>query len=129
MDEGELANVPYDYAAIAPAGAVLFTAGASPLDPEGHVVGAGSHEVQAHRVMDNLLRVLVDHGAGPDDLVRTTIYVVGSRDDLIAVWQVVADRLAPSRPPSTLVGVTALGYAEQLVEVDGVAVLPDTHID
>ena len=124
MSSGELAAVPYDYAAIAPAGSTLFTAGACPLDSDGRVVEPGDHKAQAHRVLDNLLRVLADNGARPEDLVRITIYVVGTRQDLVTVWQVVSARLNPSRPPGTLVGVTVLGWADQLVEMDGVAVLP-----
>jgi enamine deaminase RidA (YjgF/YER057c/UK114 family) len=59
------------------------------------------------------------------DIVRTTVYVASSRQqDLVAVWRVVRDALAPHDPPSTLLGVAALGYADQLVEVDAVAALP-----
>ena len=34
-------GVPYAYAAVAPPGALVFTAGACPLDDRGEVVGAG----------------------------------------------------------------------------------------
>jgi enamine deaminase RidA (YjgF/YER057c/UK114 family) len=115
------AGVPYDYAAVAPPGAVLFTAGACPLDPDGRVVGVADHAAQASVALDNLLAVLAANGARPSDLVRTTVYVVGDRDDLVTVWNVVAERLAPSRPPSTLLGVAVLGYPDQLVEIDGIA--------
>src|SRR4051794_7323436 len=101
MASGELADVPYDYAAMAPIGATLFTAGACPIDAEGQVVAPGDHRAQAHRAIDNLLAILVNHGAGPEHLVRTTVYVVGTHEELGAVWDVIAARLAPSRPPST----------------------------
>ena len=78
--------VPYDYAASAPPGSLLFTAGACPLDAEGHVVGVGDHHEQAVASLRNLLAVLDRHGAGPADLVRTTIYVVGEHTDLVAGW-------------------------------------------
>jgi hypothetical protein len=35
----------------------------------------------------------------------------------------VANRFAPRRPPSTLLGVAALGYTNQLVEIEAVATL------
>lgn len=117
-------GVPYDYAAIAPPGAVLFTAGACPLDPEGHVVAPGDHREQARRALANLLAVLAAHGCGPQHLVRTTIYVVGDREDLVGVWDIVSSGLAPARPPGTLLGVTVLGYPDQLVEIDGIAAPP-----
>jgi enamine deaminase RidA (YjgF/YER057c/UK114 family) len=117
-------GVPYDYAAVAPPGGVLFTAGACPLDPEGRVVAPGDHQEQARVALANLLAVLAAHGRGPQDLVRTTIYVVGDRDDLVAVWNIVSSGLAPARPPGTLLGVTVLGYPDQLVEIDGIAAQP-----
>jgi enamine deaminase RidA (YjgF/YER057c/UK114 family) len=50
--------------------------------------------------------------------------MIGERDDLVQVWDAVAAGLAPSRPPSTLLGVTGLGYPDQLVEIDAVASVP-----
>ena len=114
-------GVPYDYAAVAPPGTLLFTAGACPLDADGRVVAAGDHREQARVALANLLAVLSIHNCGPENLVRTTIYVVGERDDLARVWDAVAAGLAPSRPPSTLLGVVVLGYPDQLVEIAGVA--------
>jgi enamine deaminase RidA (YjgF/YER057c/UK114 family) len=103
---------------------VLFTAGACPLDEAGNVIGPGDPVAQATAALGNLMAVLDLHGAGPRHLVRTTVYVVGDRDDLIRVWDVVAAGLAPYRPPSTLLGVSVLGYRDQLVEIDAIAALP-----
>jgi hypothetical protein len=47
LPEGLFPGVPYDYAAIAPAGSLLFTAGACPLDSDGDVVGPGAPDMQA----------------------------------------------------------------------------------
>jgi len=116
----------YAYAAVVAGGSQLvFTAGACPLDAEGATVGAGDVRAQAAQVMVNLEQALADAGAGLDDVVRTTIYVASSaRRDLVAAWEVVRDALTPHDPPSTLLGVAVLGYADQLVEVDAVAALP-----
>ena len=56
--------------------------------------------------------------------MRTTIYVVGGRDALVRAWEVISSGPAPHRPTSTLLGVSLLGYPDQLVEIDGVAALP-----
>jgi enamine deaminase RidA (YjgF/YER057c/UK114 family) len=117
-------HAPYEYGSVAPAGAVLFTAGACPLDKDGNVVGLGDHVAQAGAALDNLIVALDQFGARPENLVKTTVYVLGDRKDLVAAWNVVADGLAPFRPPSTLLGVSALGYPGQLVEIDGIAALP-----
>jgi enamine deaminase RidA (YjgF/YER057c/UK114 family) len=119
-----LAVVPYDYAAIAAPGGLLFTAGACPLDEQGGVVAKGNHRAQAEKTIENLLTVLEGHDAGPQHLIKTTIYVVGDRSDLVAVWDAVAARLNPYRPPSTLLGVAVLGYQDQLVEIEGIATVP-----
>ncbi len=68
--DGLAPDVPYEYAAIAASGSLLFTAGACPLDHAGVVVVPGDHLAQAHRAVDNLLKVLDHHGAAPEHLVR-----------------------------------------------------------
>ena len=117
-------DLPYAYAAVAPPGAILFTAGACPLDEEGGLIGLGDPLEQARAALGNLKAVLGQHGAGPEHLLRTTVYVVGDRGDLRDVWEVIAADLAPNRPPSTLLGVSTLGYEGQLVEIEGIATLP-----
>jgi enamine deaminase RidA (YjgF/YER057c/UK114 family) len=117
-------SVPYKYASVVAPSALLFTAGACPLDLLGNVIGPGDHAAQATAALANLSAVLAMHGAEDQHLVRTTIYVVGDRDALVRVWDVIAAGLAPHRPPSTLVGVSVLGYRDQLVEIEGIATIP-----
>ena len=121
-----VAAAPYAYAAIAAGGSrLVFTAGACPLNEHGVTLGVGDVVAQARQVMANLAVALGDAGAGLNDVVRTTIYVASpERGDLRVVWEVVAGVFAPHDPPSTLLGVAALGYEHQLVEVEAVAALP-----
>ncbi len=86
-------------------------------------VAPGDHAAQARQALANVLAVLHRHGAGPADLVRTTIYVVGEQPQLVLAWDAIAAGLAPHRPPSTLLGVSCLGWPGQLVEIDGIAAL------
>jgi enamine deaminase RidA (YjgF/YER057c/UK114 family) len=121
---GLFPGAPYAYAAVAPGGAV-WAAGACPLDEEGRVVGRGDRAQQARVAVANLLRALAAAGAGPADILKTTVYVVaGERADLVRVWDAYAAALAPHAPPSTLLGVSFLGYTDQLVEVEAVAIVP-----
>jgi enamine deaminase RidA (YjgF/YER057c/UK114 family) len=117
-------GVPYEYASVVDAGSLIFTAGACPIDAEENVVAVDDVVAQALAAYDNLQAVLERYGAEPKHLIRTTVYVVGTREDLVTAWTAIAEQLLPHRPPSTLIGVTALGYANQLVEIDGVAALP-----
>jgi enamine deaminase RidA (YjgF/YER057c/UK114 family) len=116
-------GTPYEYASIAPEGSLVFTAGACPLDAEGNVVAAGDHEGQARQTLANLKTALADAGSSLDQVLKTTVYVVAhDRSELVRTWNVVEDAFAPARPPSTLLGVSVLGYPGQLVEVEAVAV-------
>ena len=117
-----LAEAPYDYAAIAPEARLVFTAGACPLDPAGNVVAPGDLEAQAGQALDNLFVALAAANSGPELVLKTTVYVVaGDRSDLVRVWNVVAEAFGRARPPSTLLGVSMLGYPEQLVEIEAIA--------
>ena len=56
------------------------------------------------------------------DVVQLRIYVASAdRQDLVDVWDRLATRLGTPAPPSTLLGVTVLGYPGQLVELEAVA--------
>ena len=111
-------GTPYDYSRSA--GELVFTAGACPLDASGGTVAPGDFAAQADRTAENLLAALAIEGVTADDLLKTTVYVVSSRrSDLVDVWNVVAGHLG--RAPSTLVGVSMLGYADQLVEIEAIA--------
>ncbi|HZC52519.1 MAG TPA: RidA family protein [Mycobacterium sp.] len=102
-------------------------AGQCPLDPDGQLVGRGDVVVQANQVIANALEALAAAGASPVDVVKSVIYVVS--DDpgvLAAIWtQLGESELAPAfSTASTLLGVSALGYANQLIEIDLTAALP-----
>ena len=117
-------GVPYAYASIAEPGALVFTAGACPLDENDAVVGAGDVRRQAQQVMANLSEALAAAGAALTDVLKTTVYVASAdRSDLVAAWDVVHAAFGEHDAPSTLLGVTTLGYQDQLVEVEAIALI------
>lgn len=121
------AHVDYAYAATAgPSARVVWTAGACPLDEDGATVAVGDVAGQARQVMRNLRTALNDAGADLTDVVRTTVYVASAdQRDLVAAWEVVREHMGAHDAPSTLLGVAALGYDDQLVEVEAIAVTAD----
>ncbi|MGZ8624609.1 MAG: RidA family protein [Actinomycetota bacterium] len=119
--EGLAAPPGYTHVAIAN-GTLVFTAGAVPIDADGELVGDGDIEAQTEQVLANLLRQLAAGGAGPDDVVKTTVYVASDHDAMIRVWEVV-QRSPIASAPSTLLGVALLGYTGQLVEIEAAAVI------
>jgi enamine deaminase RidA (YjgF/YER057c/UK114 family) len=120
--DGLYAAAPYAYAAVAPPGSLVFTAGACPIDAEGVVTAPGDYVRQAKHAMDNLVTALAAAGVGLGDVLKTTVYVASAdKGDLYGVWQVVAAAFGEHDAPSTLLGVSVLGYSGQLVEVEAVA--------
>ncbi|RYY12840.1 MAG: RidA family protein [Alphaproteobacteria bacterium] len=121
-----LAVAPYAYAAVAPPGRQLVVlAGACPLNSDGSTVAPDDYAAQAVAVLDNLEVALSEIGASLIDVVGTRVLVATmDRTDLGTVWTVVADRFGDHAVPSTLVGVTVLGYPDQLVEVEAIAAMP-----
>jgi len=115
----------YAYAATAPAGSQLvFLAGACPINLDGVVTDVGDYAAQALVAFDNLVLALEAAGASIDDVISTRVLVASSnRSDLVAAWEVVRDAFGEHDPPSTLLGVTVLGYHHQLVEIEAVAAL------
>jgi enamine deaminase RidA (YjgF/YER057c/UK114 family) len=122
---GLYAGAPYHYAAVVDAGRMVFAAGACPIDADGVVVPGGI-QAQAQKAVENLFVALSAAGAAKDDVLKTTVYVASSdQAELVQAWEVIAAAFAPARPPSTLLGVAALGYTDQLVEIEAVAAAPD----
>jgi len=117
----------YAYAATAPAGArLIFFAGACPLNLDGSTAGVGDYAAQAGKAMENLLIALEAAGAGLENVLNTRVLVASSRQrDLVDAWEVVRAAFGAHDAPSTLLGVTVLGYTDQLVEIEAVAAVVD----
>jgi len=117
----------YAYAATAPAGArLIFFAGACPLNLDGSTAGVGDYAAQAGKAMENLVTALGAAGAQLDDVLSTRLLVASSKQsDLVAAWAVFREAFGQHDAPSTLMGVTVLGYTDQLVEIEAVAAVID----
>jgi enamine deaminase RidA (YjgF/YER057c/UK114 family) len=118
----------YAYAATAPAEArLIFLAGACPLNEDGSTAAVGDYAGQAAKAVENMRTALTDSGATLGDVISTRVLVASTRqEDLVAAWKVVRDAFGDHDVPSTLMGVTVLGYADQLVEIEGVAAVLDS---
>lgn len=117
----------YAYAATAPAEArLIFLAGSCPLADDGSTVAVGDYAGQAARCVENLRTALADAGASLEDVISTRVLVASTRqEDLVTSWGVVRDAFGDHDVPSTLMGVTVLGYHDQLVEIEAVAAVLD----
>jgi enamine deaminase RidA (YjgF/YER057c/UK114 family) len=117
----------YAYAATTPATSrLIFLAGACPLNEDGSTAAVGDYAGQAAKVIENLRVALADSGASLNDVIMTRVLVASEqRGDLVTAWQAVREAFGDHDVPSTLMGVTVLGYPDQLVEVEAVAAVLD----
>ncbi|MFF5722780.1 RidA family protein [[Kitasatospora] papulosa] len=117
----------YAYAATAPADArLIFLAGSCPLNEDGSTAAVGDYAGQAAKAFENMRIALADAGASLEDVISTRVLVASSRqEDLVTAWGVVRARFGDHDAPSTLMGVTVLGYYDQLVEIEAVAAVLD----
>jgi enamine deaminase RidA (YjgF/YER057c/UK114 family) len=107
----------------------IYLAGACPLDAEGRTVTPGDVAGQARQCVSNLVTALEAADAGLQDVIFTRVLVATShQEELVEAWEVVHDAFGAHDVPSTLFGVTVLGYRDQLVEIEAVAAVPDEQV-
>ncbi|MGP9538039.1 RidA family protein [Brachybacterium sp. AOP43-C2-M15] len=117
----------YAYAATAPANSRLIVlAGSCPLEADGSTHAPGDYAAQAAKCLENMTTALADAGARVEDVLSTRVSVATTdQRDLVTAWNVVRERFGKHDVPSTLVGVTVLGYDDQLVEIEAIAAVID----
>lgn len=106
-------------------GRVVFVAGQTGLDVDGHIVDGGL-VAQFEQALGNLLVALEEAGGRPDQLASMTIYIIDMDDylekasELGRVWR----RLVGGEYPAMAgVGVSRLWDIDALVEIQGMAVI------
>jgi 2-iminobutanoate/2-iminopropanoate deaminase len=118
-DKAPAAIGPYSQAV--KCGNMLFCSGQIPLDPLSGELVAGDITLQAEQVMNNIAAVLSAAGAGFDDIVKTTIYLVDMAD-FAAVNEVYGRCFTAHKPARSTVAVKSLPRAAML-EIEVLAAL------
>ena len=106
------------------AGDLLFVSGCIALDGEGKLVGGDDVVAQARQVLRNVGAILAAGGAGPQDVVKVTIFLTDV-DDRAKVNPVRQEFFGDARPASTLVEVSRLAVPGAKIEIEAVALVPD----
>ncbi len=108
---------PYSHATAADGW--VFVTGQVPTDPDNDSVPLPEGiEGQAHRVIENLRRVLAGIGSGLDQVVFARVYLTHFERDYAAMNAVYQSYFAPGHLPArTCIGVTGLACGA-LVEID-----------
>ncbi len=106
-------------------GRLVVVSGQVAQNVNGELVGPGDPAAQARQVFENLGRCLAEAGAGFDDVVKLTLFVLDV-GDLPAVREARDAVIDTARPPaSSAVQVSALFAPGYLLEVEAWALVDD----
>jgi 2-iminobutanoate/2-iminopropanoate deaminase len=106
------------------AGNLVFTAGNVGWVPETREVPAGI-QAQTAQALENLKAVLEAAGTSLTHVVKVNIFLT-NMDDFAAMNQVYRGYFPNNPPARTTVGVAALALPNLLIEIEMIALLPDT---
>ena len=107
------------YSQAVSAGNLLFASGQIPLDPVTNQLVEGDIEVQTEQVLKNLMAVLKGVRLGPENVVKTTVYLTDLAD--FAKMNGVYERFLGKDPPArTTIQAAALPRGVK-VEIDLIA--------
>jgi len=126
----DLLPAPSGYSHGTLAGNTLYLGGQTALGADMKIVPGGIVE-QFRQAFGNLLTTLRAVGGRPEDLVSVTLYLTDIPDyqahgkEIGQVWRELAGSVYPAMAG---IGCTALWQPEALVEILGVAVIPDEHL-
>jgi enamine deaminase RidA (YjgF/YER057c/UK114 family) len=106
------------------AGDHVYVAGTVAVDAGGAPFAPGDPGAQASRCLEIIVAALPAAGAGPEDVVRTRIFVTDmSAETQAAVGAAHHGVFAACPPASTLVGVSALAHPDFIVEIEADAII------
>jgi enamine deaminase RidA (YjgF/YER057c/UK114 family) len=111
-------------------GNTLYLGGQIAVDAGARIVPGGI-VVQFRRAFGNLLTTLREVGGEPGDLVSVTIYLTDIPDyqaharEIGTVWRDLAGRVYPAM---AAIGCTRLWHPEAMIEILGVAVIPEDRL-
>lgn len=126
----ETLPVPIGYSHGTLAGNTLYLAGQTALNADMKIVEGGIVE-QFRQAFANTLTTLAAAGGRPEDLTSLTLYITDIPDyqahgrEIGEVWRELA---GPVYPAMAGIGCTRLWQPEAMIEILGVAVIPDDRL-
>jgi enamine deaminase RidA (YjgF/YER057c/UK114 family) len=116
----------FSQVAVVTGGRTIHISGQVAWDRDGKLVAPGDLRAQTVKVLENLRDALTAAGAGFNDVVKFTIYVVDLKaEDRAVISEIRNGFIDTTRPPaSTMIGVSALVVPGARIEIEAVAALP-----
>ena len=106
-------------------GRLVFISGMTARRPDGSIAGVGDISEQTRQVCENIKAAVEAAGGSMDDICRVDVYV-RNMEHFDAIHKVRGQYFKPPLPASTMVEVTKMTSPEYLIEINAIAVLPQT---
>lgn len=117
----------YSQVVIPKPGRLVFIAGNTASDPDGKVVGLGDIRAQTQYTLEKIKRGVEAAGGALGDIVSMTVFTTDARYHP-TVNEVRREFLGSDFPTSTMVQVVALARPELLIEINAIAVVPESSV-
>jgi 2-iminobutanoate/2-iminopropanoate deaminase len=117
----------YSQVVISKPGRVVFIAGNTASDPDGNVVGLADVRAQTRYILEKIKLGVEAAGGTLQDIVSMSVFTTDARYHA-AVNEVRREFLASDFPASTMVQVVALARPELLLEINAIAVVPESSV-
>ena len=117
----------YYTVAVADPGRIVAISGQTASDAEGNVVGVGDIREQTRATLTKIRLAVEAVGGGIEDIVALTVYITDARF-YADVNETRREVFGPSFPTSTMVQVVALARPELLIEINALAVVPESSL-
>jgi enamine deaminase RidA (YjgF/YER057c/UK114 family) len=118
----------FNHGILTTGGRMLFLAGQTALDMEGHIIAPGDIVAQYRQVLGNLKAVVEEAGGAMQDIVKITIFVK-DRDDykahLKSLGQVHKEFFGSYYPATALLEISRFFDDDAMVEIEGIAVIDE----
>jgi len=117
----------FSSAAWAPSGETLFLSGHVSQDADGNTVAKGDMRGQTRQCLINIRDVLAAAGGTTDDIAKMTVFVTDV-SKIKEIHEARSEFFKKPYPASTLVGVARLINPDWLIEIEAVAVIPQSRV-
>ncbi len=119
---GKPTGSSYSAGVSVPAGRLVFISGIVAMDESSEVIAPGDMEAQTRHVFDRMGELLLEAGAGFQDVVKITTFVT-DMSKYAGFSKVRGEVFRDGYPASATVGANALVKEGLLVEVEAIAVV------
>jgi 2-iminobutanoate/2-iminopropanoate deaminase len=106
-------------------GKLVFISGMTSRKADGTIAGIGDIEVQTRQVCENLKAAVEAAGGTMDDIVRVDVYV-RNMEHFDQIHKVRRQYFKAPAPASTMVEICKMTSPDYLIEINAIAVLPNS---